>query len=149
MSKYSFYDLLEHYMERELIKEENRKSVELAIMVEAGANVREMGVMTKEIHANRFHSEYVSIIAEIASAGRCSFCESPAVELLLSFVSPTGLLLLFCHVTNFNILGEKLLYIFCGLVIHHIYLWLINIALIAPADAMVIDFGVKNRVVAL
>jgi hypothetical protein len=52
-------------MERELIKEENRKSVELAIMVEAGANVREMGVMTKELRANRFHSEYVSIIAEI------------------------------------------------------------------------------------
>ena len=48
VSKYSFYDRLEHYMERELIKEENRKSVELAIMVEAGANVREMGVMTKE-----------------------------------------------------------------------------------------------------
>jgi hypothetical protein len=65
VSKYSFYDHLEHYMERELIKEENRKSVELAIMVEAGANVREMGVMTKELRANRFHSEYVSIIAEI------------------------------------------------------------------------------------
>jgi hypothetical protein len=48
-----------------LIKEENRKSVELAIMVEAGANVREMGVMTKELRANRSHSEYVSIIAEI------------------------------------------------------------------------------------
>ena len=65
VSKYSFYDRLEHYMERELIKEENRKSVELAIMVEAGANVREMGVMTKELRANRSHSEYVSIIAEI------------------------------------------------------------------------------------
>jgi hypothetical protein len=65
VSKYSFYDLLEHYMERELIKEENRKSVELAIMVEAGANVREMGVMTKEIRANWLHSEYVSIITEI------------------------------------------------------------------------------------
>ena len=52
-------------MERELIKEENCKSVELAIMVEVGANVREMGVMTKELRANRFHSEYVSIIAEI------------------------------------------------------------------------------------
>ncbi len=63
--KYSFYDRLEHYMERELIKEENRKSVELAIMVEAGANVREMGVMTKELRANRFLSEYISIIAEI------------------------------------------------------------------------------------
>ena len=65
VSKYSFYDRLEHYMERELIKEENRKLVELAIMVEAGANVREMGVMTKELRANWFHSEYVSIIAEI------------------------------------------------------------------------------------
>jgi hypothetical protein len=52
VSKYSFYDRLEHYMERELIKEENRKSVELAIMVEAGSNVREMGVMTKELRAN-------------------------------------------------------------------------------------------------
>ena len=47
VSKYSFYDRLEHYMERELIKEENHKSVELAIMVEAGANVREMGVMRR------------------------------------------------------------------------------------------------------
>ena len=44
-------------MERELIKEENRKSVELAVMVEAGRNVREMGVMTKELRAIRFHSE--------------------------------------------------------------------------------------------
>ena len=52
VSKYSFYDRLEHYMERELIKEENRKSVELAIMVEAG-------VMTKELRANWFHSEYI------------------------------------------------------------------------------------------
>ncbi len=52
VSKYSFYDRLEHYTERELIKEENRKSVELAIMVEAGANVGEMGVMTKELRAN-------------------------------------------------------------------------------------------------
>ena len=65
VSKYSFYDRLEHYMEREMIKEENRKSVELAVMVEAGANVREMGVMTKELRANRFHSEYVSLLADI------------------------------------------------------------------------------------
>jgi hypothetical protein len=65
VSKYSFYDRLEHYMERELIKEENRKSVELAIMVEVGSNVREMGVMTKELRANRFLSEYISIIDEI------------------------------------------------------------------------------------
>ncbi len=63
--KYSLYDRLKHCMERELIKDENRKSVELAIMVEAGANVREMGVMTKELRANQFQSEYISIISEI------------------------------------------------------------------------------------
>ena len=65
VSKYSFNDHLEHYMECELIKEENHKSVELAIMVEAWANVHEMGVMTKELRANWFHSEYISIITEI------------------------------------------------------------------------------------
>ena len=65
VSKYSFYDRLEHYMERELIKEKNSKLVGLAVMVEVGVNVREMGVMTKELRANRFHSEYVSIITEI------------------------------------------------------------------------------------
>ena len=65
VSKYSFFDRLEHYMDGELIVEENRKSVELAVMVEAGANVREMGTMTKELRANRFHSEYISILNEI------------------------------------------------------------------------------------
>jgi hypothetical protein len=65
VSKYTFHDRLEHYMEREMIKEENRKSVELAVMVEAGSNVREMGVMTKELRANRFLSEYLSILADI------------------------------------------------------------------------------------
>jgi hypothetical protein len=65
VSKYGFQQRLKHYMERELIKEENRKLVALAVMVEAGANVREMGVMTKELRANRFHSEYVSILTDI------------------------------------------------------------------------------------
>jgi hypothetical protein len=51
VSKYGFHERLEHYMERELITEENRKSVELAVMVEVGANVRAMGVMTKELRA--------------------------------------------------------------------------------------------------
>ena len=41
---------LEHYMERELIKEENRKSVELAIMVEAGANVRLIYLKRRVLH---------------------------------------------------------------------------------------------------
>ena len=34
-------------------------------MLEAGANVREMGVKTKELRANHFHSEYISILTEI------------------------------------------------------------------------------------
>jgi hypothetical protein len=41
-SKYSFLDCLEHYMERGLNTEDYCKAVELAIMVEAGINVRVM-----------------------------------------------------------------------------------------------------------
>ena len=41
-SKFSFLDRLKHYMERALISEDNRKAVELAIMVEVGTTVREM-----------------------------------------------------------------------------------------------------------
>jgi len=65
VGKYSFLERLEHYMDGEFIQDENRKSVELAVMVEAGANVREMGVMTKELRANCFHSEYMSILSDI------------------------------------------------------------------------------------
>ncbi len=45
-SKYPFVERLDHYMERYPISEENRRSVELAIMVDAGSIVREMGTMT-------------------------------------------------------------------------------------------------------
>jgi hypothetical protein len=64
-SKYSFHDRLEHYMERALISEDNRKAVELAIMVEAGTTVREMDPMKKEIKEKAFLNSYVSIIEEI------------------------------------------------------------------------------------
>ena len=47
VSKYPFIERLDHYMERYQISEENRRSVELAIMVEAGSIVREMGTMTE------------------------------------------------------------------------------------------------------
>ena len=43
VSKYPFLERLDHYMERYLISEDNRRCVELAIMVEAGSIVREMG----------------------------------------------------------------------------------------------------------
>ena len=65
MTKFSFYERLEHYMESIPIKEDNRKSVELAIMVEAGSNVREMSTMTKEMRSTAFLSEYLDIVKEI------------------------------------------------------------------------------------
>jgi len=64
-SIYSFHDCLEHYMERALISEDNRKAVELAIMVEAGTTMREMDPMKKEIKEKAFLNSYVSIIEEI------------------------------------------------------------------------------------
>ena len=73
VSKYGFQQRLKHYMERELIKEENRKLVALAVMVEAGANVREIGVMTKELRANRFHGEYVTSEAAPCPLQPCYF----------------------------------------------------------------------------
>ena len=65
LSKYPFLERLDHYMERNPISEENRRCVELAIMVEAGSIVREMGAMTKERREQAFHSEYMSLISEI------------------------------------------------------------------------------------
>jgi hypothetical protein len=64
-NKYSFLDRLEHYMERALITEDNRKAVELVIMVEAGTTVREMDPMKKEVKEKEFLNSYVSIIQEI------------------------------------------------------------------------------------
>jgi hypothetical protein len=67
VSKYPFVERLDHYMERYLISEENRRSVELAIMVEAGSIVREMGTMTKERRDQAYYQEYMSLISEIPS----------------------------------------------------------------------------------
>ena len=39
--------------------------VELAIMVEAGTVVREMGTMTKERREGAFYKEYMSLLLEI------------------------------------------------------------------------------------
>lgn len=65
VSKYSFLDRLEHYMERMPIKDSNRKSVELAIMVEAGSTVREMSAMKKDQRATLFLREYLEILTNI------------------------------------------------------------------------------------
>ena len=64
-SKYFFLDRLDHYMERALITEDNRKAVELAIMVEAGTTIWEIDPMKKEVKEKAFLNSYVSIIQEI------------------------------------------------------------------------------------
>ena len=64
-SRFTFWERLEHYMERAQISEDNRKAVELAIMVEAGTTVREMDPMKKEVKEKAFLNSYVSIIQEI------------------------------------------------------------------------------------
>ena len=48
VSKYSFYSRLTHYMEGHKISESNRTAVELCILSEAGAFVRNMDPMKKE-----------------------------------------------------------------------------------------------------
>ena len=58
VSKYSFFHQLFHYMEGVPVSEDNRKAVELAIMVEAGTAVREMPTMTKEMRSKCFHREF-------------------------------------------------------------------------------------------
>jgi hypothetical protein len=68
VSKYPFLERLDHYMEHYPISEDNRRCVELAIMVEAWSTMREMGAMTtKERREQAFHSEYMSLISEIPS----------------------------------------------------------------------------------
>ena len=64
-SRFTFLERLEHYMEQVQISEDNRKAVELAIMVEAGTTVREMDPMRKEVKEKAFLNSYVSIIQEI------------------------------------------------------------------------------------
>jgi hypothetical protein len=48
VSKYSFYSRLTHYMEGHKISESNRAAVELCLLSEAGAFVRNMDPMKKE-----------------------------------------------------------------------------------------------------
>ena len=80
-SKYSFLDRLEHYMERAFITEDNCKAVELAIMVEAGATVREMDPTKKEIKEKAFLNNYVCIIEEITDERFEDICTRPAMLL--------------------------------------------------------------------
>ncbi len=65
VSKYSFYSCLSHYMEGHKIGEFNCASVELCILFEAGAFVRNMDPMKKDKKEKAFFAKYVSIINEI------------------------------------------------------------------------------------
>jgi hypothetical protein len=67
VSKFSFFERLDHYMERCPISEDNRRVVEVAIMVEAGSIVRELGTMTKESREKAYHQEYLALISDIPS----------------------------------------------------------------------------------
>jgi hypothetical protein len=65
VSRYSFFDRLKHYMEGNLITEGNRASVEMCILVEAGAAVRGMDPMKKEKKERVYFAKYNATIDEI------------------------------------------------------------------------------------
>jgi len=54
VSKYSFYSRLNHYMEGHKISESNRDAVKLCLLSEAGAFVRKMDPMKKDIKDRAF-----------------------------------------------------------------------------------------------
>jgi hypothetical protein len=65
VSKYSFFQRLSHYMDGQKISSFNRAAVELCILSEAGAFVRNMDPMKKEIKEKAFLNKYISIVDEI------------------------------------------------------------------------------------
>ena len=65
VSKYSFFERLKHYMEGNQITEGNRSSVELCILVEAGAAVRGMDPMKKVKKETVFFNKYMATLDEI------------------------------------------------------------------------------------
>ena len=65
VSKYSFHQRLIHYMDGALIDQQNRKAVELAILVEAGTKVRDMDPMKKATREQVLHRKYLKIINEL------------------------------------------------------------------------------------
>ena len=66
-TKFSFFERLHHYMEHCPISKDNHRAEEVAIMVEAGSIVRELGMMTKESREKTFHQEYLALISKIPS----------------------------------------------------------------------------------
>ena len=65
VSRFSFCDRLKHYMDGNLITKANRTSVEMCILVEAGAAVRGMDPMKKEKKERIYFNKYMLTIDEI------------------------------------------------------------------------------------
>ena len=65
VSKCSFYSRLTHYMEGHKINESNRAAVELCLLSEAGAFVRNMDPMKKDITERALFAKYILIVNEI------------------------------------------------------------------------------------
>ncbi len=65
VSKYSFFERLKHYMEGNQITKGNRASVELCILVEAGAAVRGLDPMKKVKKETVFFNKYMATLYEI------------------------------------------------------------------------------------
>ena len=68
VSKYSFHQRLMHYMDGALIDQQNRKAVELAILVEAGTKVRDMDPIKKTTREQVLYRKYLEIIRMMTSA---------------------------------------------------------------------------------
>ena len=65
VSKYSFFQRLTHYMDGATINQQNRKAIEIAILVEAFTKVRDMDPMKKATREDILLRKYTGIISEI------------------------------------------------------------------------------------
>ncbi len=65
VSKFTFHQRLTHYIDGVKISQQNRKAVELVILVEAGTTVRNMDPMKKSSHEEVLLRKYMQIIKEI------------------------------------------------------------------------------------
>jgi hypothetical protein len=65
VSKFTFHQRLTHYMDGVKISQQNRKAVELIILVKAGTTVRNMDPMKKSSREEVLLRKYMQIINEI------------------------------------------------------------------------------------
>jgi len=58
-SKYDFHKRVKHYMKNNKITMQNRQSVEISIMIEAGTIIRNGNTIKKNDRANKFYDVYI------------------------------------------------------------------------------------------